>query len=264
MAFPSVVGAAALTTYGSNDSNPRPYNLPAGITAGELLVLLFSQDGSATPSTPGGWTSMGTFPSSGNASTLTVFVKLATGSEGATVNITGNALEQQTAIAFRVTDWAGSVATGVAVSTNAQANSANPDPNGLTPSWGALDTLWLAVASYNGAATRTAYPSNYTYFQATQDGAGGGGSAGTAVGGRQLNAATEDPGAFSLSGATQWAAVTIAVSPVTTPPIAAQLKRWDGAAWVDVTSFNVFDGANFVPATLKYWDGASWVEVNTT
>jgi hypothetical protein len=43
----------------------------------------------------------------------------------------------------------------------------------------------------------------------------------------------------------------------------AQIKYWDGAAWVKKPLL-VFDGANFVPipkSKFKYWDGAAFVPV---
>ena len=40
------------------------------------------------------------------------------------------------------------------------------------------------------------------------------------------------------------------------------LKRWDGAAYVDLTTLKRWDGASWVDITLlKRWDGASWVDI---
>lgn len=41
----------------------------------------------------------------------------------------------------------------------------------------------------------------------------------------------------------------------------ATFKRWDGAAWQDITTFKRWDGAAWQDVTtVKRWDGASWVD----
>lgn len=40
------------------------------------------------------------------------------------------------------------------------------------------------------------------------------------------------------------------------------MKRWDGAAFVDITVAKRWDGAAFVDLTVaKRWDGAAWVDI---
>lgn len=40
------------------------------------------------------------------------------------------------------------------------------------------------------------------------------------------------------------------------------LKRWDGAAYVDLTTLKRWDGASWVDITLlKRWDGAAWQDI---
>jgi hypothetical protein len=40
------------------------------------------------------------------------------------------------------------------------------------------------------------------------------------------------------------------------------LKRWDGAAYIDLTTLKRWDGASWLDITLlKRWDGASWVDI---
>lgn len=40
------------------------------------------------------------------------------------------------------------------------------------------------------------------------------------------------------------------------------LKRWDGAAFVDLTTLKRWDGNTWVDVTiLKRWDGSAWVDI---
>lgn len=41
------------------------------------------------------------------------------------------------------------------------------------------------------------------------------------------------------------------------------IKRWDGASWVDLTTFKRWDGATWVTlTTAKRWDGAAWQTIS--
>jgi hypothetical protein len=95
--------------------------------------------------------------------------------------------------------------------------STAPNPPSLTPSWGAADTLWLAVTGWSeGTITASAFPTNYT--NTGQNGTGVAGSEGVSIGWgfRELNAASEDPGTFTLGSAANWVAFTIAIRPAAT------------------------------------------------
>jgi hypothetical protein len=154
----------------------------------------------------------------GGASQLTIFEKIADGTEGGTT-ATWIASLATTGIwqVMRVTDADASTASEV-TSTSGDASAANPPS--LTPSWGADDTLWIVVAGHAaGSSTAfTAAPTNYTGFQ--NNGASSGGAAvSIASATRQLNASSEDPGAFTVSNNRFWAAATIGVRPSgATPP----------------------------------------------
>lgn len=106
MAFP-IVEATAVTNH-SADQTTHVINLPASIAAGELLLLWFCVDKSAglTVSTPAGWTLLeDVTSSSGSTERAVLFSKTASGSEGATVNITTNNSESSSALAFRLSGW---------------------------------------------------------------------------------------------------------------------------------------------------------------
>lgn len=233
MPFPSI----AATNSGSSGGNATSHtvNLPAGIVAGNLLLVAFTNDGSATVSvtTPAtGWSTLYSTPNGSNARS-TVFYRFADGSEGSTITVTTSASEGSAHASWRM--------TGVDKQTNpeggtpATGSSANPNPPSLNPSnWGTEDTLWIAVYGWDGNVAHTSYPANYTLGQTTNRWANANGC-GVAIGGRQLNAASEDPGTATI-GSEDWIANTIAV-------------RGQVAATADVTTGGLdFAGsATFVP-----------------
>lgn len=110
-----------------------------------------------------------------------------------------------------IQDWWGIVASGIAVSTGATGASDTPDPDTLAAPWGAGETLWRAIGASDAAITVTAYPTDYDLNQ-FNDTSGGGNGAGLYAAGRQYSDTdTQDPGAFTMSGADGWAAVTVAI-----------------------------------------------------
>jgi hypothetical protein len=179
--FPVVNGIAV-----SGDpaaSTTHVIDLPSGIVAGELLIVF--RHGSSGDSIPSGWTQ-----SSG--SSIGSFWKIASGSEGATVTVTGSASARGCAIAYRVGNHGSAVEFATA--------SANDCP-ALSPTWGTTrNTLWFAYGGFfaSGAITVSAVPANYSNGQFFNSGAASAASLGS--GERQLKAATEDPGAFTVAG----------------------------------------------------------------
>lgn len=96
------------TTNYSADQTSHVINLPASISAGDLLLLWFTCDGlSGTGiSTPSGWTLEESTQVATNSDLGYLFSKTATGSEGSTVTVTTTGTSQSSsAIAIRVTDW---------------------------------------------------------------------------------------------------------------------------------------------------------------
>jgi hypothetical protein len=91
--------------------------------------------------------------------------------------------------------------TDVISGTATGGSNANPDP----PDLSATADLWCAVEETEGR-TVTAYPTNYTHRQATHTGGGGG----IGIAFRQLAASSENPGTFTMSGNSFWAAATLA------------------------------------------------------
>jgi hypothetical protein len=102
------------------------------------------------------------------------------------------------------------------------------DPPIVTPTGGAKDYLWIALCGYDGEPTSTASPPGSYVYSNNESNSGTGGAVATnsnlAYAMRQLNAASEDPGAFSIAvgtPATGWTAFTLAVHPA--PPAVPSL-----------------------------------------
>jgi len=97
------------------------------------------------------------------------------------------------------------------ITAGASGNSTSPDPDSLSPAGGAKDYLYMVFAGYERATTDiTAFPTNYGSNQINLA-VNAGATIGVAT--RELNAATEDPGVFTLDSAEEWQAFTLAVHP---------------------------------------------------
>jgi hypothetical protein len=109
---------------------------------------------------------------------------------------------------------------GVSVSLTLSAtgelgNSTSPNSTAITPSWGSADTLFISLLGINtssGSPTVSAYPTNYTGNNSniTEGSLSG---VGVAWATRELAAATDDPGAWTLTAANAWSAQTVAIRP---------------------------------------------------
>lgn len=140
-------------------------NMPATVNSGNLLEVVIAFDGSDACTTPAGWTASANSNDSGGSGIRTwVYRKVAAGSEGGTsVNFVTSGARIANALCRRFTG----VGTGTFYAINSKfIAAANTTPNTLTPSWGALDTLWSCIASgfYANAPTQYPLPDNNTYY----------------------------------------------------------------------------------------------------
>ena len=208
-----VVASVTETEFGT-DTTDHYVGMPATVDAGDLLIVLFTNDGGATVTTPSGWTQLAS-TANGSAVRLSVYYKIAAGTEGGTtVNFVTSANEEEAAAqVYRITDWHGT--TPPEISTAATGTSNRPNPASLDPAgWDVADTLWIAVAGQDRGdqSGTTAYPAYYTdgistLSSDTTD------SCRTHSARRVLAAASENPGAFTIPVSEEWVAFTIAVRP---------------------------------------------------
>jgi len=213
MAAP-VVASVTETAFGT-DTTDHYANMPATTDAGDLLIVLFTNDGNASVTTPGGWNSLASYTPNGNHVRLSAYYKIAAGTEGGTtVNFVTSAAQEAAAQVYRITNWHGT--TPPEISTAASGSDTAPDPASLNPvGWNIADTLWIAVAGQDrgNQPGPPAYPSGYTDGISTLSSSGNG-CCQTHSARRVLAAASEDPGAFTITASSQWVAFTIAVRPV--------------------------------------------------
>jgi hypothetical protein len=209
MAFPVV---ASVTESVDLDGPIHAVAMPATVDDGDLLVMKFLNDDDDQPNTPTGWTLLFSENAGLNTIQLTVFYRFADGTEGGTtvdVNIVSG--ESSAAQTYRITGWHGTTAPEAGVATTG--TSTSPDPPSLAPSWGAEDTLWLAVAGIKVSDNDiTAGPTSYTDFIDTNAGAGGG-SVEIGTGRRERNGSPEDPDAFTVATSAIWIANVVVIRP---------------------------------------------------
>lgn len=212
MAFPQVQSSASGNS-GAN-STTHSITLPSGITAGDLVIVFFSNDDAATASvtTPAsGWEGpIGQGVSPSNSNRLSVFWRFCDGTEGATITITLTSTNGAAWTTYRISGCDST--TDPEISATASGTSTSPDPSSLSPSWGADDTLWFAVYGWDGNVAHSSYPTNYSSNQLTDRWANVAG-AGIASASRNLNASSEDPGAGAIASSDQWVAYTVAIRP---------------------------------------------------
>lgn len=214
MAFPVVQSRATGRTTTTNTTS-HPITLPAGITNGDLLLVIFSVD-QIPDITPVGtkWVFYGFDNDATSAVTSVVFWKIADGSD--TLTITTSTAEQSSHISLRISGASGLVGNDVTGS------STNSNPPNLAMPYGAQDYLWIAARSGDSTVTATAAPASYSTL--TTIAAAGTGGASTNTAERSLNASSEDPGTFT-STTEQWVAWTIGIVP-TLPVIQNRDINW--------------------------------------
>src|SRR5262245_33396418 len=207
MTFPVV---AATNSNNGATGTSHTVNLPAGISAGDVIVVIAGSNAGSTSSFtwPAGW-EIGEQLSSDRV--LSVAARIATGSEGSSVNITSAASCAPVFIAYRITGAHGSTIPEVAFT--AQVNTATPDPPSITPSWGSADNLFIAATSRASSNGTPVYPSGYTGSQINQTSLSG--ATACQMASRNLTAGSENPGTFSYTGgvSANSIAATIAVRP---------------------------------------------------
>ncbi len=192
-------------------------SMPSGITVGDLLVSVVAMDDNATITWPAGWTEFVTTSSFLGTQRGSVAWREADGTEGSSITVTSGSAQQSTHVTMRI--------QGAEVPTTqppeGASNTQDPitlqvDPPSLTPTGGAKEYLWLAVAIFNDTLlVNYALPSGYA--SVAYKNSSGGDVWATAVAQRVHLGASEDPSPFVLDtggvGSRGWLAFTCAIHP---------------------------------------------------
>ena len=204
----------------------------AGPQAGDLLIAICVQyQGGTANAEFGSWGASFTeflddALGSGTGEGANGFAyKIATGSESGTFTVTSAHSFKSVQILMRIpaATWHGTTPPEVTAS-NRGAGVAG-DPASLSPSWGADDTLWIYAMGHTETSTTgspptiSASPTNYSGDLIVARGADAVGEITAGVGFRQLNAASENAGAYTGTNLNRGngIAALIAVRPVPPP-----------------------------------------------
>lgn len=218
VAFPSA-GTPVESSW-NNTPTSHPVTMPATVDANDLLLLqiicVYDVGTAITFTTPPGWSIVLSVEGVGivTRARLAVYAKVAVGDEDSTtVDVVSNVGTNSSALSVRITGWYGSL-TGVEGAAAPYDASQYPDPPNLSPSWGALNNLWIALGgAFDDDETWDVAPTNYGDLVSVECGAGLNVSASAGFATRDLNASSENPGTFTLSDFESWLAYTIAVRP---------------------------------------------------
>jgi len=210
MAFP-VLETTATTTGFVADSTPD-INLPSGIQADDLLIILFRTGSGSGASPPSGWTELTESLDSGDGTTISY--KWADGTESGTVAFS-TVSARFTGIAFRISGAENPGTQPPEFSTITTGSDAAPNSGSRTPTGGAKDYLWLSLVAWASgpAVTNRTPPTNYS----NDTGAGDSSGIVRVLGAtRSHNASTENPGAWTIDSSAAWIGWTVAVHPEAT------------------------------------------------
>ena len=210
MAFPDSHNADRQNSNTGANVTSHVITLPDNIVSGDLLLVFVTIDGfEVFGSWPAGWTKVFS-EAAFSDSVIECYKRTADETEGSTITVTTSASEGSAHQSYRITE-------GDSLEFSLDLTGANdefPDSPNLTPTWGAKDTLWLAICFFhpgNRFFTGSPWPSGYATGQQSRWADAEGVGSGTAT--RQLNATSENPGVFEINTNAPWVSATIAIEP---------------------------------------------------
>lgn len=270
MAFPTIPTVAAGRVLSVLATSPAGTHTSPNLTSltknsGDLLIaIVIIYDGNSTNAEFSAWGG-GFTEFSDNAGTATMGIgcayKFSTGSETGTFTVTSADTSTNDSAFFLLSIPAAHASAAPEAGGFATGTSSAADPASVSPSWGADDTLWIAVGGSGEDSTAGAYggvsaaPTNYTSFAESGISADAVGGVDGAVAFRQLNAASENVSTFTVDTSNaRNSALVIAVRPV-----AAITPVYDQSAFRGRNS----DG-NETTATWIAAENANWAITGTS
>lgn len=141
MAFPVVrsIAESSVTTAGTSHAVTKP----AGCSANDIWVILFSHAVACTLNSLAGWTEV---VDTNSANAEKVLVHLCDGTEGSSVTFTSSASTKSAHISYAITGAVNPATQLPQLSTVATGTSTQPDATTCTPTGGAKDYLWITFA----------------------------------------------------------------------------------------------------------------------
>jgi len=217
--YPEVVGLS-VSAFGESTSG-HSAALPGSLVAGNLLLAWvgFVIDPADNIGIPSGWTLLSQANHNivaGRDVQLVVAARIVTGSEGGSVNFDTEVASNGAVQIYRLTNWWGSIGTGIAVSTAVGFGGASPNPPQISAPWGAANNLIITggVAGDDDQAW-TNQPTNYSHLESTLSGGGADNGASVGTARRKLVGSTDNPGSFTLASSEGYVLQSVIVRPVT-------------------------------------------------
>lgn len=186
-------------------------SLPSGITSGELLCLVVSTTFDVAITTPSGWTAETAVGDGFGSGRLALFRKAATGSEGASVNITVGSCDASS-LAWRVTGHDTTTPINVSATNSGTSGSgtAITCPSVTTT---ATNCMVVRLGSCNEAAALT-IPGSNTLIVAGSSGSGAlNNSSSSAYAMQAATGASGTANFVATTGNRPWQAITFAIAP---------------------------------------------------
>lgn len=211
MAFP-VIAATNKNTSASSVTT-HTINLPSGINENDLIIVMIAQEGGNTDSF-GTWSNSFIEIADTNNDDVVVAIayKFAASSEVSSITVVSSNAERSSQCSMRITGMAAAVAPHISVESNSDGGTNDsPDPPSFSPSPGQKEYMWIAFEGHERDNVTTGFPTNYDSNQVTQSMASGGT---VSFATDEVDAATENPGVFTLSTGDRWKAFTLAIEPV--------------------------------------------------
>lgn len=205
MSFPVIEGLA--TGASGPTETDHIVTLPDGVRVGDLLIVVIGQRSTISTMTwPAGWTLM----ASSSSAAAQARYKIADGTEGASIIVTTSVNVRTAQHAFRISNFDPSIAP----QATATLSVSDHDPLLLFSPAGTRDNLWLAVLYILGLDTVTGTPTDYTDSTYVVSAGIDSTASGMASVRRNLEASSEDPSAFALSGSDNSRVFTMVVAPL--------------------------------------------------
>jgi len=221
VAFPTAVATSGGNSTG--DSTPT-IALPDNAAVGDLMLIAIRTGQTVTvtwPASPA-WVELFEDGSDASNDVTAVAYRRVDGTEGwgdtgNTIDLTLSSSVKSAYVAYKISGAIDPATQAPQHSTVTVGTGATIDPVSLTPTGGAKDYLWLLVATYDGVEVVGTAPSGYSnaVTGASSTGAASG-NASVACCQRAANAASEEPGTWTIGGAgatVGWSAWTFAIHP---------------------------------------------------
>ena len=227
------------------NSTSHIINTPASIMSGDLLIAFITLQNLTSPATQftavtDGFTKIKDKTTGGvSGASMGVFYKISDGTEGSDITVTSVDSERSVQAMYRISNFEPTIAPEI--NAGASGLSTSPDPASLSPAGGAKDYMFLALCGWpDNVNVLTGFPTGYG--NSTTGGQASGGSLGIAT--KNVNAASEDPATFSIAGAEEWQAFTLAVHPPDPPPAITRLDTAASNAATSTLAYSVSAGSD--------------------